>query len=162
MIVAATRSPTGIRLGMMDRLNMNPNSFGQPTAGKRMLLFVLLLGAILGCFLYAALRPQLTGWWRHHGGGLPYVYFWALLGMNLFPQRRYVFGICLGCVLFTCLLEAVQLYHGAAWPEDFRETALGAALLGRAFDAWDIPPYIMGGVVAWYTGRLILGPNSEV
>ena len=50
-------------------------------------LIACLCSAVI-CLLYAAVRPQLPDWWRHHGGGVPYVLFWISLWFTLIPDRR--------------------------------------------------------------------------
>ena len=124
------------------------------------LLRAALFGSIVLCFMYAAARVQLPNWWRQHGGGIPYVFFWIMLWMNFIPRRDCVLIICVACVVLTCCLEVMQLYEGPNWLYEFRRTTLGAGWLGSGFDVWDIPPYFIGGALGWYTGNVLLRPES--
>ena len=108
------------------------------------------------CLLYAATRGQMPSWWRDHGGGVPYVLFWFLLWLTVFPRRSSVKWVSIACVIATCALEVFQLWDGPAWLYNFRRTQFGAALLGYGFDANDLPPYFIGGLVGWVVGRIIL------
>jgi len=117
--------------------------------------------SVLVCLLYAGVRPHLSGWWRDHGGGVPYVIFWILLWFTVIPNRRWVMKICVAVVLATCFLEIFQLYDGPIWLQDFRRTRLGAAWLGHGFDWHDFPPYMIGGVCGWGLGRVVLRRSTS-
>ena len=119
-----------------------------------------LLSVIL-CLAYAATRSQLPDWWRHHGGGIPYVMFWIFLWFTLLPNRSLVAPICILCVLFICALEVFQLYDGPKWLQEFRTTKFGAAWLGRGFDWFDIPPYFIGGLISWLVGNFLF-PKKNI
>lgn len=114
------------------------------------------LASVILCLLYAAFRDQLPAWWRGHGGGIPYVLFWILLWLTILPRRSAIVPICVGCVLLTCGLEFFQLVHGLGWLDDFRRTRFGAAWLGFGFDWNDMPPYFIGGILGWASGRWLL------
>ena len=122
---------------------------------QRILPLVGCFLAVILCLAYARYRGDLSPWWRSHGGGIPYVLFWVLLWFSAFPARKYVVPICVGCVLFTCLLEFGQLWN----PEPlaaFRKTRFGAALLGSSFVWSDLPPYFLGGLAGWISLLAIL------
>lgn len=74
--------------------------------------------------------------------------FWILLWFTAFPERRFIQRITVGCVLFTCFLEVMQLWRYEPLVK-FRATPIGAALLGSTFAWGDIPPYFIGGVVGF-------------
>jgi len=112
--------------------------------------------SVLVCLLYAVVRPQLSGWWRDHGGGVPYVIFWILFWFTVIPNRRWITLICVACVVATCCLEVFQSYQGPPWLQDFRLTTFGAAWLGRGFDWLDFPPYLIGGACGWLLGWVLL------
>lgn len=105
-------------------------------------------------FLYAGFRGELSPWWRGHAGGIPYVMFWVFLWLIFLPDRKWLVPICIGCVLLTCGLEFFQLVKGPVWLDQFRMTRFGAAWLGRGFDWLDLPPYFLGGGLAWLIGWL--------
>jgi len=117
---------------------------------SRIVPILFCIASVVTCFAYAWTRGQLPDWWRNHGGGIPYVVFWICLWHVLLPQRKYIPAICIGCVLFTCLLEFVQATSLPQPLDDFRRTRFGAAWLGYGFDAHDIPPYFLGGIVGWF------------
>ena len=98
--------------------------------------------------MYAKYRSGMTPWWKAVGGGIPYVLFWILLWYSILPEQRFIRRITIGCTLFTCFLEAMQLWQ-PEWLVEFRRTRFGAALLGSTFAWEDIPPYIIGGLVGF-------------
>jgi len=109
---------------------------------------LICLAMVALCLAYHFCRPTLPDWWRASGGGVPYVMFWVSFWFVIFPRARYVSAIAIGCTLFTCGLEALQLWQ-PAWLSEFRSTLFGAALLGNQFVWNDIPPYFIGGVLGW-------------
>ncbi len=96
------------------------------------------------CLAYDHWRADLPGWWRGHGGGIPYVVFWITLWFTILPVRRWAPVICLAVTVATCLLEVLQLWQ-PGWLVPFRATRFGAAWLGGSFTWHDLPPYVMGG-----------------
>jgi hypothetical protein len=115
-------------------------------AGRK-LAVVLCLAAVGTCLGYDYWRAELPDWWRGHGGGIPYVLFWATLWFVVFPFRRAIVPVCVGVTLVTCGLEFLQLWQ-PPWLIQFRATRLGAALLGNGFTWSDFPPYLLGGLLA--------------
>jgi hypothetical protein len=114
------------------------------------------------CLAYHFSRPSLPGWWRASGGGVPYVMFWVSFWFVFFPRRRCMLIIAVGCTLFTCGLEILQLWQ-PPWLATFRSTTFGAALLGSEFVWEDLPPYFIGGILGWLLLRSALRwmPASE-
>lgn len=102
----------------------------------------------MACLFYAAIRPTLPDWWRGHGGGIPYVMFWITAWFTLFPFKKHLLLFSAGCVFATVGLEFLQLWH-PAWLAGFRATKVGAAWLGSSFSWLDIPPYFIGGGLAY-------------
>ena len=125
------------------------------TLRTRVLPGIACIAAVGLCLLYAAARHQLPDWWRHHGGGIPYVLFWILFWLTVFPRRRFVSAICFLAILVTCGLEFLQMWEGPEWLQVFRRTRFGAAWLGNGFDWFDIPPYFIGGLIGWLIGLSI-------
>ena len=123
---------------------MDGSSFKQ-----RLLPISLCVVSVAACFAYASMRSGLPEWWRNHGGGVPYVLFWITLWYAVFPRRKYIVAICVGCALFTCLLEFLQAAQLPEILENFRRTKFGAAWLGYGYDFRDIPPYFLGGIAGW-------------
>ncbi len=121
-----------------------------PRTGRisRALAGVICVTMVALCLAYHFCRPSLPDWWRSSGGGIPYVMFWMSFWFVIFPQARYVLAIAVGCTLFTCGLEVLQLWH-PPWLTAFRSTLFGAALLGKQFVWNDIPPYFVGGALGW-------------
>jgi hypothetical protein len=107
------------------------------------------LGAVVACLAYARYRAGMPDWWRGSGGGIPYVAFWAALGYSFFPRRRWLLAICTWAVVGTCGLEFLQLWK-PEWLTQFRATRFGAALLGSGFTWSDMPPYFIGGLIAYF------------
>ena len=115
---------------------------------------IILTIAMVGlCFAYHFNRTELPAWWRASGGGVPYVMFWVTFWFAMIPKAKLLTRIAIGCTLFTCLLEALQLWQ-PDWLTRIRETFLGAALLGKQFVWADIPPYFMGGLAGWVLVRV--------
>ena len=95
-----------------------------------------------------------------NGGGIPYVLFWILLCHIFLTARRFILPICIGVVVFTCLLEVGQLWN----PEPiatFRKTKFGAALLGTTFVWQDFPPYFIAGALGYFLLRLMTRTQKE-
>ena len=115
---------------------------------QRLLPIFFCLVSIGLCLLYARFRENLSPWWNQHGGGIPYVMFWISTAFVLAPKRKYIFAICIGCVLFTCLLEFAQLWNPPTL-ENFRRTRFGAALLGTSFNWNDFSAYFIGGLIGY-------------
>ena len=120
---------------------------------------LICLAMLALCLAYHFCRPSLPDWWRASGGGVPYVMFWVSFWFTFFPRARYVLAIAIGCTLFTCGLEALQLWQ-PPWLTAFRSTIFGAALLGNQFNWNDIPPYFIGGLLGWLMLHSILRLNS--
>lgn len=116
------------------------------------------------CLAYHFWRQSLPNWWRASGGGIPYVMFWVSFWFVFLPRASRVLAIAIGCTLFTCGLEVLQLWQPPGLTE-FRATAFGAALLGNQFVWSDIPPYLIGGGLGWLMLQLALRwtpqPNSQ-
>ena len=121
--------------------------FSRPDV-SRWVALVLCAFSVGACLGYAVLRDQLPDWWRGHGGGIPYVVFWIMLGFVVLPFRRCVLAICWIAVLMTCALEVLQLWH-PVWLDNIRATRFGAALLGSGFVWSDFPPYFIGGALGY-------------
>ena len=109
---------------------------------------LICLAMVALCLAYHFSRSALPHWWRASGGGVPYVIFWVSFWFVIFPRARYVSAIAVGCTLFTCGLEVLQLWQ-PDWLTAFRSTFFGAALLGNQFVWNDIPPYFIGGALGW-------------
>ncbi len=122
---------------------------------NRLFAGLLCLAAVIACFAYDGTRAALPSWWRDHGGGIPYVFFWISFCFVLLPYRRWIVPISLGVTAVTCLLEFLQLWK-PPWLMEIRATRFGAALLGSGFTWADFPPYFIGGVL----GVLVLGGIS--
>lgn len=122
--------------------------------------FIACLISVGLCLMYAKFRSGLPPWWRSVGGGIPYVVFWILLWYSMLPERRFILRISIGCTLFTCLLEVMQLWR-AEWLVKFRRTKFGAALLGSTFAWEDIPPYLIGGLVGFVVLHAIVRMKSQ-
>ena len=116
--------------------------------------------SVVLCLLYAKYRSELPDWWRQNGGGVPYVLFWALLWFVAFPRQKYILRIAIGVIVFTCLLEVLQLWNPEPLAQ-FRRTRFGAALLGSTFVWRDIPPYFIGGGLSFVTMLLIAKLNGS-
>lgn len=130
---------------------------------RRGIPILLCLLATAACLAYGAWRRDLPGWWKEYGGGIPYVVFWIAFGFVLIPIRNRALAISVGVTLITCSLETLQLWH-PAWLSGFRNTTLGAALLGGVFTWGDFPPYWIGGAVGYgllmLAGRFMQEPGS--
>ena len=122
---------------------------------------LICLAMVALCLAYHFYRPSLPDWWRASGGGVPYVMFWVSFWFVIFPQQRYVTAIAIGCTLFTCGLEAFQLWQ-PPWLTAFRSTGFGAALLGNQFVWSDIPPYFIGGALGWLMLKLTTVNKSNI
>ena len=104
------------------------------------LLLALALLVPLGLLTKASDLPLVRG----HLGGVVYVVFWtylALLVRPRWPPAR----VALCVFAATCAIEAFQLCR---WPEGFRATFLGGALLGSEFDPKDLAAYAVGAAIA--------------
>lgn len=74
--------------------------------------------------------------------------FWITGWFALFPFKKYLLVFSVGCVIATVGLEFLQLWH-PAWLAGFRATKIGAAWLGSGFTWSDMPPYFIGGALAY-------------
>ncbi|TWU36707.1 hypothetical protein Q31b_49890 [Novipirellula aureliae] len=128
---------------------MNHSPSDSPQNVNRLIGLVLCIFATAVCIAYAFFRASLPDWWRHHGGGIPYVVFWITFLIMFFPSRKTILPICIGATLVTCALEFMQLWK-PDWLAHFRATRFGAALLGSEFVWNDIPPYVLGGVIGFF------------
>lgn len=118
------------------------------------------LAAVAACLAYDHWRAELPDWWQGHGGGIPYVAFWASLWFVMFPVRRAIGPICVGVTLVTCGLEFLQLWQ-PPWLMQSRATRFGAALLGNGFTWADFPPYLLGGVLAYAMLAALCGQGKH-
>ena len=104
------------------------------------LLVALALLVPLGLLTKASGLPLVRGYL----GGVVYVSFWTyvvLLARPRWPPAR----VALFVLAATCAIEVFQLCR---WPEGFRATLLGGALLGSEFDPWDFAAYAVGAAAA--------------
>ena len=122
---------------------------------QRILPLILCFFSVGLCLSYAKFRGTYSPWWNAHGGGIPYVLFWILATFVVVPKRNWIFAICAGCVIFTCILEFAQLWNPPPLA-DFRRTRFGAALLGSAFVWHDFPAYFIGGLIGYIVLRSLL------
>jgi hypothetical protein len=110
--------------------------------------------SVVVCLAYDYTRSVLPEWWRGHGGGIFYVFFWIAFWFMLFPFRRSILPIAILVTAFTCFLEFMQLWK-PPWLLQLRATRVGAALLGSGF-AWnDFLPYFTGGAMGYWILMLV-------
>ena len=88
---------------------------------------------------------------RGYVGGALYVVFWTYVALLARPRWRPA-RVALCVFLATCAVEVFQLCR---WPEGFRATFLGAALLGSEFDPWDSAAYAVGAAASALGARLM-------
>lgn len=107
------------------------------------------LGAALLAPLGYSLRfaPQLPEWLRDASGGTLYVAFWALAAGVVWPLAS-ALRLAGGALVFTCMVEALQLWH-PAWLDTLRRTLPGRLVLGSTFAWGDFPPYVAGALLAY-------------
>jgi len=94
---------------------------------RRSVAGLICLAMVVLCLAYHFSRRSLPDWWRASGGGVPYVMFWVSFWFIFFPRARYVLAIAIGCTLFTCGLEVLQLWQ-PPWLTEFRSTAMVASV----------------------------------
>jgi len=114
---------------------------------RRRLLIALALLVPLGLLTKASGIAVVRG----YVGGALYVVFWtyaALLARPRWPPAK----VALCVFLATCAVEIFQLCR---WPEGFRATFLGAALLGSEFDPWDFAAYAAGAAASVLGARFV-------
>ena len=116
---------------------------------ERLRLGTVLVLLVPAGFLVKFAVPGAFGWWcRLYGAAVLYEVFWVVFLRLVFPQLAPVW--CAAIVLvFTCILEVLQLWH-PVWLEAIRATFLGAAVLGTSFDKWDFPHYAMGSALGGF------------
>ena len=127
---------------------MRRSSSAKERGVSRRTAVAICLAMVSLCVAYHFSRRSLPQWWRGSGGGVPYVMFWVSFWFVFFPRSRHLSAIAIGCTLFTCGLEVLQLWQ-PAWLTALRSTVLGAAVLGNEFAWSDLPPYVIGGVLGW-------------
>ncbi|MDP6037509.1 MAG: DUF2809 domain-containing protein [Candidatus Latescibacteria bacterium] len=97
-------------------------------------------------------------WVQNYLGGTLYEIFWCLAASLCLPRAN-PRHIAAGIFLITSILEGLQLYHPPIL-EIPRQTLLGHALLGSAFDLWDFPHYLLGCILGW-TGITIFRQGNH-
>lgn len=116
------------------------------------IVFVLLM-VILGLSSrkYSNLIPTFIG---NHAGDM----FWAMMvyfGFRFVFIRRNVLFEGIGSILFSFGIEFSQLYQ-ADWINEFRNSTLGALILGRGFLFVDLVRYLSGIAIACLVDKLLI------
>lgn len=86
-------------------------------------------------------------------GSIAYEIFWILLAALLSP-RTSLQAIAVGVCLTTCGLECLQLWHPPLL-EAARATLAGRLILGKTFNWFDFPPYVIGSWLGWFWARSV-------
>jgi hypothetical protein len=114
---------------------------------RRRLLIALALLVPLGLLTKASGVAVVRG----YVGGALYVVFWTYAVLLARPRWR-VSRVALCVLLATCAVEVFQLCR---WPEGFRATFLGGALLGSEFDPWDFAAYAVGALASVFGAQVM-------
>ena len=75
---------------------------------KRIVASIYCVVTVVLCLIYAETRTELPDWWKGHGGGIPYVMFWAAFLHFWTPSPNRILGLCVIATVGTCLLEILQ------------------------------------------------------
>jgi hypothetical protein len=91
---------------------------------------------------------------------------WALLvflGFGLFFRRASISKLALTALVFSWIIEFLQLYH-APWIDHMRSTGIGGLILGYAFNIPDLFAYAIGialGAAAEYICFTVRSQESK-
>lgn len=119
-----------------------------PLNPKRTRLFISILTLFVLGFATKFYGGPRSLWVSNHLGDILYEIFWCLLISLLVPQMPILKNVQLVFVI-TCVLELLQLWH-PSFLTTARNTFIGHAILGSAFDLWDIPHYAVGCLIAYF------------
>ncbi len=115
---------------------------------KSLLVLILLIPLGLGTKSY---RGFLGHFIRASGGGFFYTVFLFFCLRLLFPRqsRR---NAALSATLASIAVECLQLWQ-PPFLQAIRQTTGGALLLGSSFSWVDWPPYLLGGIAAFFVAK---------
>ncbi len=88
-----------------------------------------------------------TNWVNNSLGGVFYVIFWCLM-VYLFFGNTMPWKISTLVLLFTCLLEFIQLWH-PPFLQSIRSCFIGSTIIGTSFTWTDFLYYFVGGTIGW-------------
>ena len=113
---------------------------------KWTLLVIVVILIPLGFYSKFYSGPGST-WVNNSLGGILYVIFWSLL-FSVIIQQAKSWKIVLIVLIFTCILEVLQLWHPPIL-ESIRASFIGRALIGTSYSRLDLLHYLLGSIAAW-------------
>ncbi|XUY27788.1 DUF2809 domain-containing protein [Agrobacterium sp. rho-8.1] len=124
--------------------------YSRPPALLAFACGIILVGLVLRRYGYQVGLPFII---VKYGGSVLWGSMIYLLVASLFQAKHRLGAIVVACIV-AITVELIRLVHFPAL-DAFRETAVGALLLGRVFSLWNIGCYIAGVVlVALIEARL--------
>ena len=112
---------------------------------RKRIWVLICLGIVtpLGFWMWRHYDGWAESWVRYYLSGAIYEIIWGLVLFFFWPRRANIVRIPVAGFIATCILELLQLWK-ADFLEEFRETLVGAALIGTDFVWLQFPFYVLG------------------
>lgn len=105
-------------------------------------------------FLFWNYNGPFRIWFKYYATVSVYEVFWCLAVFFLWPMKKNALKIAVWVFIVSCVLEALQLWR-PEFLQRIRATFLGAVIIGTSFVWWQIPHYILGGVIGFVLMRML-------
>jgi len=116
---------------------------------RKRIWVLICLGIVtpLGFWMWRHYDGWAESWVRYYLSGAIYEIIWCLVLFFFWPRRANIIRIPVAVFIATCILELLQLWK-VEFLEEFRETLVGAALIGTDFVWLQFPFYVLGTAVS--------------